>query len=220
MRLRRKQILTWATSAGLGLLMAACGQPEPRSGQGARGAGATPTQQNEEELFWSNWLTQAANYRATVGLVGSETRVYTPVWPTQPPRPSHIPTWNPGTPSVPLRRPAGAGMIIEVGTVPGPSYFIYYNRWLQHKANYEVVVYAGRLGPMKDPSGQQGILFVHVAPMPADDTGDVLPPGSYPTPTQVGGVRIVNAIGEVLALRADNGQMLSFDVATRRYIAA
>jgi hypothetical protein len=102
--------------------------------------------------------------------------------------------------------PAGSGIIVESGQVPGAGDIR--NRWYQKGESVNTVVYAGRL--LKDRS--QGMLLIR-----QDGTVFGAPPpgggGTYYTPTRHGAVRIVGAVGEVLELKAEDGTTFHFDVA-------
>ena len=47
---------------------------------------------------------------------------------------------------------------------------------------------------------------------------DWIEAGSYPTPIKAGAVRIIDAVGERLVLRATNGTIFYFDVPARQFV--
>ena len=71
------------------------------------------------------------------------------------------------------------------------------------------MAYAGVTG--SDPS--QGAVMV--TPVAAGQRG-----GRYLTPTKHGAVRVVDAVGEVLELEAEDGTTFYFDVPSRKFLDA
>ncbi len=126
------------------------------------------------------------------------------------------------TPAVPRdpygslpHRPAGAGTIIDNGDHADKSTVIV-NRWVEGSGPDRVIVSAGayrRLPTELSSVPAQG--FVEVASgQPA-----ARPSGIFPTPMRAGTVQIIDATGEVLTLRADDGTLFYFDVAAGKYVA-
>jgi len=105
-------------------------------------------------------------------------------------------------------RVAGSGAIVESGLAPFPaSSFMFENRWFEHTAAGDLVVYAGALHD--DPT--QGVVVVR-------QIGQKLGPASvYRTPAHNGSVRISAAESKRLSLTSANGAHLSFDTASRSF---
>jgi hypothetical protein len=110
------------------------------------------------------------------------------------------------------RIPAGAGWISNVqGPRPFPLVAKVYNFWVERTDDDGIIVYAGSLYD----NAAQGTLLIQrlneFGPIDAE-------PEIYTAPQQAGGIRIVDAIGERLTLRADDGTLFYFDVLTRQWV--
>ena len=105
-------------------------------------------------------------------------------------------------------RAAGQGTIVDSGLAPFPaSSFTFENRWFEHTAAGDLVVYAG--ASHDDPT--QGVLVVR-------QVGQKLGPATaYRTPTHNGSVRIISAEGKKLSLMSSSGAHLSFDTTSRTF---
>ncbi len=113
-----------------------------------------------------------------------------------------------------VRRPAGAGIIVENGQAPLAGQFYHgENSWYETKGGQKIVVYAG--STRDEPP--RGVLVVHVDTVDGKIVSDA--GGSYLAPYGAGALRIVSAEGEVLTLQAADGAKLLFDVASRRFLS-
>lgn len=128
------------------------------------------------------------------------------------------------SPSRFFTRPAGDGTITESSNSPFRSWFRISNRWAAAIGKNRVTVYAG--GQNKSPAGGidleddlswPGVLNIETL----DENGGYLSEksGSYPTPTNGGPVRVVDANGFVLTLVSSLGNTFYFDVARREYLS-
>jgi hypothetical protein len=120
--------------------------------------------------------------------------------------PPSMPTHAPVLPQP--RTQAGAGTIIETGLAPYPgSIYRFENRWVMETPARAIVVYAGSW--VADPA--QGLVIVDSSPRGVG--------GAFPTPTNSGAVRVVDADGQRLTLVAVDGTTFVFDVAALAFAA-
>lgn len=124
-----------------------------------------------------------------------------------------MPTMDPRTtPYYPdIGRAAGAGRLIEGGLSPFcGTCFVLENVWYETVAGKMIAVYAGALpdnpGASSRPASQGMVMIIGEA--------------GYPTTTRVGPVRIIDAQGERLILKAEDGTTLYFDVPGRRFVSS
>ncbi len=120
-------------------------------------------------------------------------------------------------------KPAGAGAIYQNGNVPsGGGVYHYSTEWEETGSGWSIRVFAGVQWVYETPGvdgidRSQGILSVvaqGAVPSPRVGTS-----GLYKTPTQHGGVDVVDAVGETLKLQAKDGTVFYFDVASRQYVS-
>ena len=120
-------------------------------------------------------------------------------------------------------RIAGDGTITESSNSPFHSWFRISNRWAATIGKNRVTVYAGgqNMSPaggidLEDDLSWPGVLNIETV----DEEGLYLreKSGSYPTPTNGGPVRIVDANGVVLTLVSTLGKTFYFDVTRREYL--
>lgn len=121
------------------------------------------------------------------------------------------------------QRPAGEGIIIETNFSRLHSNYRIENQWVAKADGKLMMVYAG--GRQKEPGERtpddlalwHGVLVVTVA----DAQGKILPAegGEYPTPSNVGPVRIGDVKGNDIILATREGTTFVFDIATRQYIS-
>jgi hypothetical protein len=125
----------------------------------------------------------------------------------------------PTTPQIgPEHREAGAGMLIHGAC--GELFRndnLDTNRWVEKLSDRSFLVCAG--SDRNDPS--QGTLFITAWSL--NGKGQLpgkqpLPAGWFPTPSRLGTVTIVDAVGEVLTLKAKDGALFYFDVGASKYV--
>ena len=113
---------------------------------------------------------------------------------------------------------AGDGYITNLMPPPwSPMAFLFQNEWQTYNPDRKVmtVVWAGAFGSMK-PNAGQGVIVV------ATDTivqGQIQSTNQIYTATSKS-LRVVSAIGSRLTLTSTDGLTLTFDVATRQYVAS
>jgi hypothetical protein len=121
----------------------------------------------------------------------------------------------PEMPFIPDSTPAGAGMIV-LAPSPPTGYFIT-TAWVENSGGKKIVVYAGVLRDdlnAQDDStlvylgGSQGIVYTVIS-------GTI---EGYKTPSQDGPISIIDAQGERLVLKAENGKLFYFDVPSRQFV--
>ena len=126
------------------------------------------------------------------------------------------------TPDIPLTPwptepiyPAGSGYIYEDGwNVHFASLMVTANNWHMTVGNQTTIVYAGREGVRGNR--EQGVVLVAAQdPITYEITSG---PDLYETPVQAGIVRIIDAVGDRLTLRAENGTLFYFDVTSRQWV--
>src|ERR1051325_2826224 len=113
---------------------------------------------------------------------------------------------------MPDSKPLGAGILFwgDPGPFPAMGYTIRNGAWLETSGGKKIVVYTGAL--RDDPGvtfdASQGIVIILIGG--SEET--------YKTSTQDGPVRIIDAQGERLVLKADNGKLFYFDVPSRQFV--
>jgi hypothetical protein len=138
------------------------------------------------------------------------------------PQPPAGPTPIPMTPTpAPIaRQPSGSGFIVTdfVSPFPAMSHVIT-SMWYEENASQRIIVYAGALRdePGVTTAASQGVVIVQVETL---DHTSLPGGGTFPTPTQVGTVRIISARDERLTLQSVNGATFYFDVSTRQFVAS
>ena len=112
---------------------------------------------------------------------------------------------------------AGAGIIWQEKWSPHFSKLMYtLNQWVEreNQQGNSVLVCAGSKSPREDP--QQGIIGILVQ---VPNSGTIVSgPNLYLTPLRAGAVQVIDAVGERLTLRADDGTLFYFDVLTRQWV--
>jgi hypothetical protein len=118
-------------------------------------------------------------------------------------------------PTEPIRT-AGAGAIYDDSFVQNPDNVIKVtNSWSENVGNQEIVVYAGAKFQYEDP--QQGMLMVVIY---LKGTWDIASgPELYQSPSRAGKLRTIDAVGQRLTVRAENGTLFYFDVPTRAWVS-
>jgi hypothetical protein len=133
-----------------------------------------------------------------------------------------IPTLSPPkTVDVP-RRPAGIGTIVEDSPSGYSSNYLLENEWREVIGDKLIRVFAGALqgnGIVFLPRPWQGLVIVEVR-IPNTDAFVAGESGFFNTPSKVGSVKIVDAQGERLVLRAEDGTTFYFDVPARRFVSS
>ena len=138
------------------------------------------------------------------------------------PPPTSIPTSLPPSPISTAQvetphHPAGAGIIWQEKWSPRCNRVMrVLNQWIESKPqqNLSIVVCAGSQPPRVN--SQQGIVGILTQDI---STGAVLSgPDFYQTPSQVGAVQVVDAVGERLTLASENGTHFLFDLTTRQWL--
>lgn len=129
---------------------------------------------------------------------------------------AQMPSPEPGAPADIVRRPAGAGTIIEDGLAPYPASYFFENRWYAKIGQEIIIVYAGAqrsdgVTPLEEP--WPGIVVVDVSG--SDEKG-----GAYFTPVKAGPVRISDVNGMQLTLVTDSGSVFLFDVTSRKFVSS
>ena len=110
------------------------------------------------------------------------------------------------------RIPAGAGWISNAqGPRPFPLIANIYNFWVERTDDQRIIVYAGSLS---DNAAQGAVLIQRLNALGPIDAE----PEIYTALLQAGGLRLVDAVGERLTLRADDGTLFYFDVPTRQWV--
>jgi hypothetical protein len=122
--------------------------------------------------------------------------------------------------------PAGAGFIGSQGSAPtAAGQYSFANGWFEDNPSpgiTDITVWAGaenvrdpQTGAIVDQS--KGLVVVF-----ANDTHGLVGSGPQylPTPGKDGPVKVVAAVGETLALRAQDGAMFYFDVPSRQFVSA
>jgi hypothetical protein len=121
-----------------------------------------------------------------------------------------LPPRTPGPPpSIPNVWPEG---IFNKGNAPFPSeMYMHGNTWQGERDGVHVVVYAGAAGEQPEP----GLVIVQTK---AADLQTVQAQW-YVTPEKAGGVRVVEAHGDRLALASKEDRTFVFDVGRRQFVA-
>jgi hypothetical protein len=108
---------------------------------------------------------------------------------------------------------AGAGTIYEDGPPPFPSAaYSLQNHWRAMIGSQTLVVWAGANG--QDP--EQGVILVMIE----KEDGAYSEASRYETPLRLGSVRIVDAHGMVVRVRAADGTAFEFDTSSRSFADA
>ncbi len=136
-----------------------------------------------------------------------------------------MPTFSPGWAN---STPAGAGAITTGGPAIYPLTPMAYhvtNKWWEvpHTGGKMIWVQAGSISRdvSQDHTENQGMIAVIVSLVCAQGTGytsDWIEVGVYLTPVRAGPVRIVDAVGERLVLKATEGGVFYFDVPARQFV--
>ncbi len=101
-----------------------------------------------------------------------------------------------------------------------PGHYLIENQWWETIGSHSIRVYAGakRGDGVNDlPKPWQGIVFVVVV---GPDSTRLPGGGTYETPKKVGAVKIVDAQGQRLVLKAEDGTLFYFDVPTRQFVSS
>ncbi len=120
------------------------------------------------------------------------------------------------------RRQAGAGTIVEE---PGPRFgstLWVDGMWYTEGGGKRITIYSVTRrgdGAMPLPPPWEAMLIIEVTSL---DNATVYPneQGLYPLPGRPGSVKIIDAIGQRLTLKEENGTIFHFDVPTRRLFSA
>jgi hypothetical protein len=114
-----------------------------------------------------------------------------------------------------LRRIAGNGILIEgLLGMYNPHSFVQTNAWYEKSGDRFIYVFGG---VKKDPSPDRSHSAVTV--IESDLAGNWLAEGgTYEAPVQAGELTIVDAKGEILTLTTPDGDILFFNVASRKFI--
>lgn len=130
------------------------------------------------------------------------------------------PTPWPTEPSAPwpfIQRPAGAGRLVlpEMGICGHSHTCRPRNFWVEKTKDKFIVVYAGHHFP---GISAEALLYIEWWPLSDSDS---MPKGGgrFPVPIPAQDVMIVDAVGEQLTLRTDDGTLLFFDVPSQQYIS-
>lgn len=128
------------------------------------------------------------------------------------------PTHEPTLPhTLLIQRPAGAGRLVAAPKRMCGEYNFHcgvHNLWLEKvKDKFIVVTAASR---SYSDGSSEAILIVEWQSL--DDQKQIAGGGVFPVPVPAWGVMIVDANGEQLTLRTNNGELLIFDVPSRQYI--
>jgi len=116
-----------------------------------------------------------------------------------------------------LQRPAGAGRLIGgMWGVCGNQCYIR-NAWVEKTKDKFIVVYAAR-GAWRDPDPPQA--QVVIAWLSLSDQKPIPGGGIFPAPIPAQSIVIVDAVGEQLVLRTNDGNTLAFDVPSQQFISA
>jgi hypothetical protein len=122
-------------------------------------------------------------------------------------------------PTLFFQRPAGAGRLILPEMRSCGYYLQCYpvNFWMEKTQEKFIVVYAG--GRLPDPAAHitEGLIYVEWWSLTKH--GKLPGGGIFPVPIPAQYVMIVDAIGEQLTLRTDDGTLLVFDVPSQQYIS-
>lgn len=113
-------------------------------------------------------------------------------------------------------RPAGAGYIRD-GIHGGPSVgglYRYSNVWGEQTPSGSIAVWAGNANVQNPQTGVWDFSQGVVAVVGFDISGQTF----YPTPSRHGELTAVGAVGQVVELKAEDGTMFYFDVASRKYV--
>ncbi len=129
----------------------------------------------------------------------------------------HIP--YPPTSAVPVPtepiRPLGAGTVYDDSFDPVFSKQMRIaNKWWEPVGDGTLVVLAGSGYQIRD--AQQGGLIIVMEDAQHKLTGST---ESYLTPSRHGYVQVVDAVGERLTLRAEDGTLFYFDVPSRQWVS-
>ena len=156
-------------------------------------------------------------YRRRNKAAGTATRIaqltHVPTWP--PGRPRIYPTMPPETPSYPIpTRAAGVGRIVESGHVGDLPVFygVFANQWHAEVGGLRIRAYAG----IKSPTDglDRGVVVIRIF----DSNRIVTEIESYETPQRRGVVEVIDAVGQRLTLRAEDGTLFYFDIPTRQWV--
>ncbi len=138
------------------------------------------------------------------------------------PGPSPVPSLLP-TPPAPTtlegetpHQIAGAGIIWQETSPHFTKLMHTRNQWVEreNQQGNSVLVCAESKFPREDP--QQGIIGVLYL---EHDSGTFISgPDLYLTPLRAGAVQVIDAVGERLTLRAEDGTLFTFDIPTRQWV--
>ena len=133
---------------------------------------------------------------------------YTPV-PVLRPIDTPIPPLTPW--GGPPTQVAGAGIIVQTGYCGLYKLITTRNLWRETTSSTSTIVCAGNTYD----SSQHAQLLVMI--VDASTHAVLQGPDLYDTPAQAESVELIDAVGERLTLRADNGTLFTFDVPTRQW---
>ncbi len=127
----------------------------------------------------------------------------------------HPPTSAVPKPTEPMWS-AGAGVIYdEAGPTEFDKQVHIVNFWWETMGDERLLVCAGRTLSLTEPS--QGAILIALENAA---TGSIIgTPQMYPTPSRQGYVRVIDAVGERLTLRAEDGALFYFDVPSRQWVS-
>src|SRR5438045_5363456 len=91
---------------------------------------------------------------------------------------------------------------------------LFENQWIAHIGDQVVTVLAGSKSDLR--YSDQGIVVVLV-----EDTNHhtLSGPDTYETPLRAGLVKVVDGVGQVLTLQAEDGTLFYFDVPSRQWVS-
>ncbi len=111
-------------------------------------------------------------------------------------------------------RVAGAGRIVEDSQTGFSSEAgLFRNQWQREADSPQGRVYTHVYAGVEKRDPLQGLLLMEVITQSQSTSF-----GSYRTPLRVGPIRVIDAVGEQLTLRADDGTLFTFDVPTRQWV--
>lgn len=120
------------------------------------------------------------------------------------------------------RRPAGAGTIVED---PGPRFgssLMVTNEWYAQVGGKRIVVWAATErsdGAVELAHPWESMLIVEVTTLDGSQHY-ATEQGTYEIPVRSDDVRITDAVGQLLTVKAQNGATFYFDVPTRRFTSS
>jgi hypothetical protein len=111
-------------------------------------------------------------------------------------------------------RMAGVGRIVEDAQTGFSSEIGFFrNQWQEEADTPYGRVYTTIFAGVERHDPLQGLIFMEVVTQSLSTSF-----GSYRTPLRAGSIQVIDAVGERLTLRADNGTLFYFDVPTRQWV--